>query len=197
MNNDHRQILQNLQESVRMIESSSFFVHYIPEVRTNIAYAKKDSKTPGDVAAIDGRITIVKEKPKACGKPAFGVSSHIARTVIKIMEIDPAKRAAINFKVEKDLISWLEDYCQKTALVFAHIDRSKEPEESKGVEGRSMQWKAEAALEQTGGRAPDLMYTYGAVGKEDMFNFFGTDALTCTRDLLEILEEYHDEYHKD
>ncbi len=191
-----KNIIQNLQEAVRLIESSSFFAHYIPEVRTNIAYARKDAETANDVAAIDGRITVVEGRPKACGKPAFGASSHMARTVIEIMRIDPVKRAGINFRAEKDLIRWLEDRCQKTGLVFVCIDRSKEPGESKEREGLSMQWKIRAALGQTGGRAPDLIYTYGAVGKEDMFNFFGTDALSCTRNVLEMLEEYHGKYHE-
>ncbi len=193
-NGNHHQnpILQNLRESVNLIESSSFFAHYVPEVRTNIAYAREGAKTLDDVAAIDGRITIVKGKPRACGEPGFGVSSHMARTVIEMMKIDPGRRAVINFKVEKGLVSWLEDYCKQTGRVFAGIDRSKEPEGSKEIEGQSMPWKIRAALEETGGMAPDLTYCHGAVGKEDMFNFSGTDALTCTRDVLEILRTYHE-----
>ncbi|MFA5416051.1 MAG: thiamine-phosphate synthase family protein, partial [Methanoregula sp.] len=54
------------------IEACREFVALIPEVRTNMVFAQPHAKTPGEVIAIDGRITIIDSMPRAAGRIRFG-----------------------------------------------------------------------------------------------------------------------------
>ena len=68
------------------IEECREFASLIPEVRSNLVYAKKGARTRDDVLAVDGRITVVQGMPRAAGKPRFGASSHMARLLIEFAE---------------------------------------------------------------------------------------------------------------
>jgi hydroxymethylpyrimidine/phosphomethylpyrimidine kinase len=65
--------------ALNILEGCQEFASIIPEVRTNLAYARANAKTRYEVLAIDGRITVVNGWPHAAGKPRFGASSHMAR----------------------------------------------------------------------------------------------------------------------
>ncbi|MCX8127009.1 MAG: hypothetical protein N3E40_07755, partial [Dehalococcoidia bacterium] len=52
-------ILGNLTAAVAMLEKSRDFSAMVPEVRVNLVYALPGARTPEQVAAVDGRITVV------------------------------------------------------------------------------------------------------------------------------------------
>ncbi|GAB6286560.1 MAG: hypothetical protein STSR0009_27610 [Methanoregula sp.] len=133
------------------IEHCREFTALIPEVRSNLVYAKPDASTRDDVLAIDGRITVVEGMPHAAGKPRFGTSSHMARLIIELMKTDPSVRAEIDFANSPGFSDWLSDYCKKQGWVFVLIDRRAEPAELRIAEGLSMQWKATEAVRAAGG----------------------------------------------
>ncbi|MEM0174055.1 MAG: thiamine-phosphate synthase family protein, partial [Sulfolobaceae archaeon] len=65
----------------------------IPEVLSNIAFAKRNARSEKDIIAIPGRITKVFEIPKASSKPAWGGSKHLALVLLNVMKISPEVRA--------------------------------------------------------------------------------------------------------
>src|SRR5208337_4004239 len=120
------------------IEECREFASLIPEVRSNLVYAKKGARTRDDVLAVDGRITVVQGMPRAAGKPRFGASSHMARLLIELRKVDPSVRAGIDFANTPHLAAWLEEYCRARDWIFSVIDRRGEPDEIKAAEGASM-----------------------------------------------------------
>lgn len=79
----------------------------VPEVGTNIAFAKTNPLTPSDVAAIDGRIVRTASGIRICGMPAYGASKHLARVILEAIKNNPSLRAAINLRPEQTLIDKL------------------------------------------------------------------------------------------
>lgn len=177
------------------IEECREFASLIPEVRSNLVYAKKGAVSRDDVLAVDGRITIIKGMPCAAGKPRFGASSHMARLLIELRKVDPSVRAGIDFANTPQLTVWLEDYCRARGWIFSVIDRRGEPDEIKAAEGASMPWKVSEAVRFAGGRAPKIFYETGAIGKEPVSVLVGRDPLEVASQICTLAKDYH-EYRK-
>jgi hydroxymethylpyrimidine/phosphomethylpyrimidine kinase len=173
------------------IEQCNEFASLIPEVRSNLVYARKDARTREDVLAIDGRITVVSHLPHAAGKPRFGASSHMARLIIEIQKYDPSIRAGIDFVNTPDLTQWLAEYCKKNDWTFSVIDRRNEPEDIKQEEGASMPWKVQEAVRAAGGKTPGIFYETGAIGKEPVSVLVGKDPLEVADRICTIARLYH------
>ena len=80
-----------------LVEECKEFAALVPEVRTNLVFARLNSRSRGDVLGIDGRITVVNGLPHAAGKPRFGASSHMARLMVELGKADSTFRAGVNF----------------------------------------------------------------------------------------------------
>lgn len=168
------------------IEECREFAALIPEVRTNIVFAHPDSKTPADVMAVDGRITVVSGMPRAAGKPRFGASDHMARLVIMLIQIDPSFRSGIDFANPPGFSGWLSGYCRKTGWSIALVDRRDEPAEFKNVEGSTMQWKAREAVRAAGGKVPKIICDAGGQGKEPICTLFGNEPVSVAHEVCGI-----------
>lgn len=90
---------------------------YIPEVGTNIAYARQGAASLEDVAAIEGRIVRTHRGVMTCGKPSFGASRHLARVLLAVSAVKPQLRAALNLKPERELLEAIERLGLKIAKV--------------------------------------------------------------------------------
>ena len=176
--------------ALEMLEGCPEFAKILPEVRSNLVYARARPKTPADVIAIDGRITSVEDKPKAAGRPRFGASSHMARLLIELHRVDPSVRAGINFAADPELVRWLERYAKRMGWVWSVIDRSREPKRVIEEEGASMPWKVKEAVRAAGGKAPKLFYETGAVGKEPVSVLVGADPLVVVEEACAIARLY-------
>ena len=174
-----------------VLEQCEAFAPLIPEVRTNLVYAKPHAHTTKDVLAIDGRITVVNGKARAAGKPQFGASSHMARLILELAKSDPSIRAGVNFASNPALMKWLSAYCADRGWVFSVIDRSTEPEEIKETEGASMPWKVGQAIKAANGRVPKIFYETGAVGKEPVSVLVGSDPIEVAEQMCEIARRYN------
>lgn len=179
-----------MQEAVRLIEACPEFAKIIPEIRTNLAFARADAKTPGDVLAVDGRITVVGGKPHASGKVAFGASSHVARLLLAVREHDSGIRAAINFANSTEIEAWLKGYCLEKGWLLGCADRRNEPDEVRDAEGASMKWKAEEAIRLARGRVPKIICDKGGVGKEPVCVLFGENPVDVAREACGIARAY-------
>jgi len=182
-------VLGNVVTAATMLQDSRDFSLLMPEVRVNLVYALPDARTGKDVAAIDGRMTVVNGLPHASGLPAWGGSDHMARLIIQVRRHDPAINAGINFKCDADVIEVVKQYCQEKGFRFGFIDRSKEPSEVAGPDRSSMPWKIDYMV-QTYGGMPKLFYENEGWGKEPLFVVLGADAVEVTRITLDIARRY-------
>lgn len=184
------EMLGKMWVALQKIEKCKEFVPLIPEVRTNIVYAKQNPRGPEDVLAIDGRITIVDNMPHAAGKPRFGVSSHMARLIIELNKIDPSIRSGINITYNPQLAEWLRGYCRDKGWVLSVVDRTKEPDEAREKEGESIPWKVKEAISVAGGKPPKILCEINAVGKEDLVVVVGSDPVEVAEETCKIARLY-------
>ncbi|MGQ9721384.1 MAG: bifunctional hydroxymethylpyrimidine kinase/phosphomethylpyrimidine kinase [Candidatus Jordarchaeum sp.] len=177
-------VLKDLDEAVKRIETADYFGEFIPEVRTNIGMAIPTAKSVDDVAAVDGRIMNHHGQAKPLGAIRFGTSSHIARTILTIMEHDPSIRAAINIKYSEEIIK----ACMELDLIVSTFDRTEEPEEVKKQEGRSLPWGINRAITSIG-KVPDIIFDRGGIGKEAMIRIFAHTAKEAVEKTIRIIQK--------
>ncbi|MDD5318045.1 MAG: thiamine-phosphate synthase family protein [Candidatus ainarchaeum sp.] len=183
-------MVARMREAVKRIEGCREFAGIIPEVRTNLVYARHDAKTPADVLAVDGRITVVAGMPRAAGSVRFGASSHVARLLLAVRGHDPSLRAAINFASNPALEGWLPGYCKGRGWELGLADRKNEPEEVRQTEGASMRWKAEEAVRRAGGKVPKIVYDRGGWGKEPVSVIFGCEPDEVAGEACELAKRF-------
>ena len=172
---DRYRTLENVKEAVRMLKKMDGFAKIIPEVGTNIGMAVEGAESEKDVAAVDGRIVRTREGLTA-GCVEFGVSSHVARLILAMMERDKEKRCAMNVKYTSELI----DACTTLGLRISSFERTKEP-----AAMRTMEWGVREASKEF---VPDVIFDLGAMGKEPMVRIFGTTAVEVVLKVRMILE---------
>jgi hydroxymethylpyrimidine/phosphomethylpyrimidine kinase len=166
--NEKERVLKDLTKAVDLIEKCKEFVNLIPEVRVNIVYALSNAKKPVDVAAVDGRITVVRGYPKACGDVIFGASDHMARLILEIRKYDESIRAGMNFKCDPGIIEHVKKFCEKEKLSFGEINRRKEPKEIIKQDKKSMPWKIKQLIKNYD-KIPTIFYESEGWGKEPLF----------------------------
>ena len=178
-------VLSNIATALNILVHCPEFAGLVPEVRVNLVYALPGAKNRFDVAAVDGRITVVRGMPFASGLPCFGSSDHMARLIIEARKFDPDINAGINFKCDNSIIKVVRKYCTEHSLRFGCIDRKKEPEEVTRSDGASMPWKV-AELVRSSGGMPRLFYESEGWGKEPLFVCIGLDAIEVTGIAVDI-----------
>jgi len=182
-------VLGNLVCAVEMLHNCPEFCSLMPEVRVNLAYALPKAKTAEEVAAVDGRITVVRGLPYASGMPRWGASDHMARLLIEARKYDSKINAGINFKCDKVVIEVVQKYCAERSITFGWIDRAKEPVEAVERDGASMPWKIKQLVASSAG-VPKLFYESEGWGKEPLFVALGIDAIEVTEIAIEIARRY-------
>ncbi len=164
--------IDKVKKAVGILENSSEFAALIPEVRSNLVMAVEGAERIEQVVGIPGRITIVNGKPISVMEPDFMSSSHMARLVLSVMKHDPTKKSALNMKYDPMIL----EICEKLGLKVSSYNRAQEPEDVKEVEGGTIPWGVEIAIENAG-TIPDVIYHEGAWGKEPMICLVGSDAV--------------------
>jgi len=178
-------VLGNLLSAVHLLQSCKEFAALIPEVRVNIAYALPDARTPQQVAAVEGRITVVGGMPHATGMPGWGASDHLARRILEVRKYDAEINAAINFKCDQAIIEVVQSYSSQRGLLFGWLDRSEEPKAAMQTDGASMPWKVKQLVAKYGA-VPRLFYEGAGWGKEPLFLALGKDAIEVASVAIEI-----------
>lgn len=177
------EVLSNLTTAVKIIESNGpEIAKLIPELRTNIGMAIENASSFEDIAAIPGRITAISpQSVRAAAPPEFGASRHIANSILAALNFDASSRAAMNIRYDPKII----DLAERTGLVVASYDRSKEPERIKRKEGASTFWGASSAIAHST-QFPDLIYHKGDFGKEPMIVLLGSDAISLVERAVKL-----------
>jgi hydroxymethylpyrimidine/phosphomethylpyrimidine kinase len=162
-----RQILEEVQQVYQFLRTRPDYVPLIPEVRTNISICRLGAKTTAEVAAVEGRITVVNNLPYAAGPIKLGVSNHTARLLLAAHQKDPHQRAVINIRFNPDLIIPL----QEAGLVLYEIKREAQPEAVRQQEKSTMHWVVEATYRDLQ-KIPDIIWDCGEPEKEPMIRLF-------------------------
>ncbi|MHA1276176.1 MAG: thiamine-phosphate synthase family protein [Candidatus Helarchaeota archaeon] len=186
-------ILGNLVRAIELLKESNEIAALVPEVRMNIAYSLPNAKNINDIAAIPGRISSYKGFLIVNNYPAFGGSDHLARALLEVQKFDPAIRAVVNFKFTHDFCSWLEAYVKQANLTMVCVDRSDEPPGASQIDGKSMPWKIQKAVELADNQVPDLVGETEAPGKEPLFKLFGKSATDVAQKLIKIAKAWNKE----
>ena len=182
-------ILGNLTRAVEMLHDCPEFALLVPEVRVNLAYALPGAQKSNEVAAVDGRITVVKGLSHASGLPGWGASDHMARLIIEVRKYDPSVNAGINFKCDADIIEVVKGYCSEQGILFGWIDRTKEPAKVTEQDRSSMPWKINQLATNYNG-IPKLFYEGEGWGKEPLFVAIGNDAVEVAGIAIEVARRY-------
>jgi hydroxymethylpyrimidine/phosphomethylpyrimidine kinase len=177
-------VLKNVKEAKLMLETSPEIFKLVAEVGMNVAMALPYAESLNDVAAIEGRLVRTVGRVKAVGNISFGSSSHLARYLLTITELDPYKKAAINLKFSEDILSLLKQHGLETSF----YDRKEEPEEIKKVEGMTIPWGVQQAIKRLG-KVPDVIYHKGEVGKEPMIVILGKQACDLAKFATQLAKE--------
>ena len=187
---DRIEVLEDLNEAVRSMQRCKNCIGFMPEVRINLVYSLPHPKTIKDVAAIDGRITIVKGQLKPAGEATFGASDHMARLVIEISKYDPTIRSGINFKYDPEIFAFITEYCAKRNIRLGKIDRTKEPVSVREEDGMSMPWKIKSLVDSNEGKVPKIFYESEGWGKEPLFVMVGEDPISVVEMMEDIKENF-------
>lgn len=179
--------IEIIQKALEILQDSDYLEVLIPEVRSNLVMARKDATTINDVAGIPGRITSVHGKPKAFMQPEWGASSHMARLVLEVMKHDPERRSAINIRYHPKVIH----ICKKLGLMVSFYNREDEPQYMRSVEGGTMQWGVQQAIERIKA-VPDVIYHNGDWGKEPIIALIGLNAVEVAKMVVCIARLFHE-----
>jgi predicted fused transcriptional regulator/phosphomethylpyrimidine kinase/predicted transcriptional regulator len=77
-------VLEDIQNSLSIIQQSDVFMHLVPQVRANLVACDESASTISEVAGIPGRITIIEERARALVGPRFGASKHTASLLLRM-----------------------------------------------------------------------------------------------------------------
>ncbi|MBY9006470.1 MAG: hypothetical protein KGD63_06900 [Candidatus Lokiarchaeota archaeon] len=183
---DKSNVIDEVKKIYDYFSSEKSFSRLIPEVRTNISAGLPDAINKNDIAAIEGRITIINGYPKACGEIKFGMSNHTARLLLTAKKFDDSINIVMNIKYIPELIEKLKT----TELEIEEIPRNNQSLEIREKEDSTMQWLIQECMKKIG-RIPDIIHDKGAIGKEPMIRLFGKlsdDIIQILTLILEIIE---------
>jgi hydroxymethylpyrimidine/phosphomethylpyrimidine kinase len=183
------QVLDEIREAVRIIESAPVMRDLVAECQMNIGMALEYTSGPEDIAAVDGRLTKHIDRVKAEGAPRFGASRHIASTLLAVREYEPSLRCAMNLKYSEEPVEVME----KMGLLVSFYDRRDEPEEFKEIEGMTTRWGSGEAMKRVSG-VPDAIYHKGDWGKEPMIVLLGQTPSEIAERAIRIAKRLGEEY---
>lgn len=144
----------------------------IPEVGSNIVYAREGARTPSEIAGVEGRIVSLRKNVHAVGNCAFGASDHVARIVLTAMRFEPEIRSAANIRFSEPLAELLEEM----SFTVCWFDRGNEPP---GIQ--TMDWGVASCCRD---EVPDMILDRGAVGKEPMIRVLGPDPASVANTII-------------
>jgi len=102
-------IISCLGRVFKELEEMPEFSKLVPQVGTNIVYAKEGAKSLSDVAGLSGRVVVSLGRPKVCGKVVYGGSKYLASFLLEVMKFDVSKRACVNIKADKNVMRVLKE----------------------------------------------------------------------------------------
>jgi hydroxymethylpyrimidine/phosphomethylpyrimidine kinase len=153
----------------------------IPEIQSNFGYITPSGTGPEDVIAFPGRIIKHKDRITTISAPEPGASRHIAKVILTAFKHNRLIRSAMNIAYRTEII----DACRKLGFTIGEFKRSEEPPTVKELEGSTMEWGTEKAINDNG-FVPDIIFDQGGIGKEPITRVLGTDPTDVAGKIIKI-----------
>jgi hydroxymethylpyrimidine/phosphomethylpyrimidine kinase len=174
--------LNELQKAFFSLAASNFAT-LVPEVASNLVYARPGARNEEDVAGFPGRIFRFCDSVCVVSEPAYGASQHMANVVLTVLKKNPDCRCAMNIKYTERII----DICRENGLEVCFFDRADEQTDKKNKDGCTLKWGVHQVLERTG-KIPDIIFDRGSQGKEPMVRVLGENPANVVGKVLAILK---------
>jgi XRE family transcriptional regulator, thiamine biosynthesis regulator len=175
-------VVEHVDSALRSIEGSSLFVHVMPEISVNVAYAPEKAKSVEDVVAIPGRIVRVRGQARSFMRPEYGASTHLAAILLEVGRKQPAFRAAMNLRYDDTMSRVL------TKLRVEHLTIGR------AYPSGSQDKVLGALISRLSSREPlggfEAVVDLGGEGLEPSLYLFAEDAIKVVRRALEIARAY-------
>ncbi|WP_255151307.1 bifunctional hydroxymethylpyrimidine kinase/phosphomethylpyrimidine kinase [Halorarius halobius] len=156
----------------------------VPEVGMQVVGATPYAESPADCAAIEGRITRIRDGIHPNRGVRFGVSSHVARFLVTAREFAPELRFAVNCRFDDGVA----DAIDALGWDWTAFDRSEEPDDVKHEEGSTQNWGARQAFADRE-EPPAAVADYGEVGKEPIVKVVGESHRAVAERVVALAEE--------
>ncbi|MDR0198579.1 MAG: bifunctional hydroxymethylpyrimidine kinase/phosphomethylpyrimidine kinase [Methanomassiliicoccaceae archaeon] len=148
---------------------------WVSPVGMNIAYATSGAKDPGDVAAVDGKISIFNNRPARVGAIRFGAAEHISYMILAAMRFDKDMRAAMDIDYNEDILNVMEE----VGMNITSVDRDRYPDARLG--------ELTAFAIRDLGSMPDVIYDMGTYKRGPMIRMLGKDLADLRKKIEDIV----------
>ncbi|BBD72869.1 transcriptional regulator [Sulfodiicoccus acidiphilus] len=163
-----------MRQALAMIQDEDVS-ELIPQVMSNMAFAKWGAKGPNDVIAVPGRITKVHGVPRPASRPEWGASAHLAKILLRVMESRHGLRAVMNLKYDDSV----ERALLKLGLPYVKVRGESGDDDVVAREiAEAMTGEAQVALHLGGRWLEPATYV------------FGRDPLEVAKRVLGLAREY-------
>ena len=176
------QCIKELTRNIEMLKNIKIG-RLIPEIQSNFGYITSAGTGPEDVIAFPGRIIKHKDSITTISAPEPGASRHIAKIILTAFKHNRLIRSAMNIAYRTEII----DTCRKFGFSIGEFKRSEEPPTVKELEGSTMEWGTEKAINDKGS-VPDIIFDQGGIGKEPITRVLGTDPADVACKIIKISE---------
>lgn len=168
---------EELEISLAMLQNS-LVSPLIPEVLSNIAYAKESPKGIEDVIAVAGRITKIRDIPTPASRPMWGASKHLGRIIIGVNRKFPEIRSVMNIKYDERVRKCLDELRYKYTIVGPSDYASDETIENEVIQNYTEVF--------------DAVIHLGGKGVEPITYIFGKTSLDVVKKVLAIAKKYRE-----
>jgi len=176
------QCIKELTRNIEMLKNIKIG-RLIPEIQSNFGYITSAGTGPEDVIAFPGRIIKHKDSITTISAPEPGASRHIAKIILTAFKHNRLIRSAMNIAYRTEII----DACRKFGFSIGEFKRSEEPPTVKELEGSTLEWGTEKAINDKGS-VPDIIFDQGGIGKEPITRVLGTDPADVACKIIKISE---------
>jgi predicted fused transcriptional regulator/phosphomethylpyrimidine kinase/predicted transcriptional regulator len=125
--NQNSEAIGLVSRAVEMIETSSLFVHIMPEVSVNVAYAHGEASSVNDVVAVPGRIVRVRERARSLMRPEFGASTHLAKILLDSRSRMKEYRAGMNLRYDEKMGNVLKTLRLRPLIIGGKYSKAVDP----------------------------------------------------------------------
>ena len=171
-------VISDMQDALRLIESSSTFPKIIPQVRANLVACDDTASSAIDVAGVPGRITLVGGQARALMGPQFGTSKHTATLLLWAKAMWSNVRACI-------CISGTELVVKSANNQKIKIYQTSSP--ASNVE-RIIKLGKDAVGKQKSKSKFVALHVPGGIGVEPILYIFGPNAIALSKICIKLSE---------
>ncbi|MFW5928791.1 MAG: thiamine-phosphate synthase family protein [Halobacteriota archaeon] len=165
-------VLHSVRRAVRRFRGVEGVAEHVPAVGSNVAEALEHAEDSTDVAAVPGRLYVMRGGVHVPSEPEFGASRNVAEVVLAAMERDGSVRAGLNVATSAGLL----EAARSQGFEVREFDAERE---ERAGELRS--------LFESGGA--DVVYHRGAFGVEPVTYVLGESASDAVEKLEKALND--------